>query len=147
MFFVKHVLFFIKLHVNLLVILVGYIISLGVGHYLIYLIIRKLIWPAYDRAIEKKREKYIYILPDKPEYNNLSWLLGICERTLYTTVVALGFQQFIIYWLIAKVGASWVYAKKEGHTTLDFNRFMVGNTLSVIFGGLGGLIIKHFFQL
>ncbi len=142
MLFVKLALcYWFVLYGKVIVIAVGYAISLGVGQCLIDFITNKWIEPASKRAFQKRfGENSLYTKEE-----NLSWLLGICERTLYTTVVALGFQEFIIYWLVAKVGASWVYAKNKGHTPLDFNRFMIGNALSIIFGGLGGLIIRYLF--
>ena len=141
MFFVKHVLYYwFILPANLLVILIGYVICSLVGHCLTKSISNKLKKLA-DEIAFKKDGKHIF----RVKYDNFSWLLGICERILYTTAIAFGFETFIIYWLVAKVGAAWVYAQNEEHTTLDYNRFMIGNALSIIFGGLGGLIIKYFF--
>lgn len=133
---------------------VGYGVSIGLG----FLVT----WFVAGRLYKKYNFKKAYVaLP--------SALLGICERVLYTSAWIIGFKEFIIFWLLAKVGAGWIYQRgpitvelrreaqqeqirqtrrtenleKQKEDAIRFNISMIGNAVSIIFGVLGALIIKH----
>lgn len=88
---------------------------------------------------------------------------------LHTSVWITGFKEFIILWVLAKVGAGWVYhyragsiavqlrrptqqptktenQKEEEQRAVRYNMFMIGNALSIIFGVLGALIILQWLE-
>lgn len=83
--------------------------------------------------------------------------MGILDRFLYTTVWITGFNLFIAMWLGVKVARGWkvpekdiqeVHGKPQGYevpapSIARYNIFLIGNALCVIFGVLGGVIIKH----
>jgi len=90
----------------------------------------------------------------------------MCERILYTSVWLTGYQEFIAFWILAKVGAGWVYQYRTGLTLVElrrgvqqprksenqeeekqkairYNVFMIGNALSIVLGVIGAIITVH----
>lgn len=109
--------------------MLGYVISVGLGHIIISRIMKKL---SKNHKIERGK------------YEPLPGKLGILERILYTSVLVAGFKEFIVFWLLAKVGAGWIWQirpRKIGDPGANYNIFLIGNLLSLLFGGLGALII------
>jgi hypothetical protein len=81
--------------------------------------------------------------------------VGICESLLYPIVMMIGKDSFIGVWLALKVAAQWIrWRGEDGRGPRDvrmenegrrrFNRFLIGNGLSVLLGGLTYLFIKSF---
>lgn len=110
---------------------IGYGVSLGVGY---------LITGFVSKELSKK-----YNIK-RTGYEGLPALLGLCERILYTSAWIAGFKEFIVWWLLAKVGAGWIWQiapKQIGPPGANYNVFLILNALSIVFGGLGALIILH----
>ncbi len=109
--------------------MLGYLISAGLGHIVTSRVMRKL---SKDCKI------------DRGNYEPLPGKLGILERILYTSVLVAGFKELIAFWLLAKVGAGWIWQIRgavKGDPGANYNVFLIGNVLSILFGGLGALII------
>lgn len=113
--------------------MVGYGVSVGVGYLVIKLVTEELVR-------KFGRPGYGYVLPA---------LVGIFERILYTSAWIVGFKEFIVWWLLAKVGAGWIWqtwrpdAQEKQDASARYNIFLIGNALSIMFGGLGALIISY----
>jgi hypothetical protein len=75
-----------------------------------------------------------------------SWLVGIVERTLYTTALAVGAWQFIGVWLAIKVAARWRDPDAQKGLPTD-NAWLIGTGISLLFGFIGALIIRWHLSL
>ena len=90
-------------------------------------------------------------------------LVGVAEGLLYPLVIMAGFAQFIGIWLAVKVAGQWVRwgtefpAPSPDHPRLivrqvieakrgrrRFNKFLVGNALRILLGGLTFLVLPAF---
>lgn len=98
------------------------------GALVLWLVIQKLAWP----YIAKHHK--INIGTSK----NLTELLGIIERGLYTTSIIMGVPAWIPAWLALKVAARW--QRWQGEERVTYNVFLIGNGLSVAFGVIGAWI-------
>lgn len=75
-----------------------------------------------------------------------STFVGLCESVMYPTALLVGKSEFIAFWLAIKVAAGWLRwtgidtnRSKQGGKLTDlnearrhFNRFLVGNALSIM---------------
>jgi len=137
--------------------LIGYGVSLGVGWYVTRRVTEKL-YEIESKACGTDLRQLSKLLPE---------FVGILERILYTSFIVAGHTEFIGFWLLVKVGAGWRWQlvpegspieqgterqekskkkpnrKKERERAARYNVFLIGNALSLIFGGLGALIILH----
>ncbi len=123
--------------------IVGYGVSVGVGAVVIWWIVEKLIRKKYclkRGEIESSKDC------GKP---SLVWLpisMGILDRILYTTAYIIGQEVFIGVWLAVKVARGWKVPEEpeaRASSVVRYNVFLIGNALCVIFGVLGGMIIKE----
>lgn len=127
--------------------LIGYLFSIMGGHIFISPLISKL-WKNIERD-KFVKEAGIQLFP------YLSMMLGIIERSLYTTSVLLGKPEFIGIWLALKV-AGGLKDFRDGLETKNnetkknkkisgrdlFNVFLIGNGFSIAYGLVGALLIE-----
>jgi len=137
--------------------LIGYGVSLGLGWSVARYVTRKL-YEIESKACESDLTQQSKLLPE---------FVGVLERILYTSFIAAGHPEFVGFWLLVKVGAGWRWQlvperipieqererqkksnrkpdrKSERERAARYNVFLIGNALSLIFGGLGALIIRH----
>ena len=112
--------------------LVGFLISVGVGHFITFNIIKCL------------REKY-----DFPKRSlGSAILLGILERFSFTVALLTHHENFIGFWLGIKMLSRWAPKGEvpESGLTPDqklhaINIFLIGNLLNIIFSLLGAWVI------
>ena len=112
-------------------IIAGYAVSVGVGHVAIKPLMEKHIWRRLNASYAHKLETYPV---------TFSGLVGIVERTLYTTSLAIGAWQFIGVWLAIKVAARWRNPKEQEGVPAD-NAWLIGTGISLLFGLIGAWII------
>ena len=77
--------------------------------------------------------------------------IGWLERFLYTATILAGFPEFIAIWLALKVAGQWerwkidvgASSERDSHRArATYATYLLGNGLSVIYGGLGSLVFK-----
>ena len=110
----------------------GFGFSLVVGHYIVKMNVDNL-WKKIQIGDTIIRNQW------HPAF------IGLIERVMYTSCVLLGWQNFIAVWLALKAVPQWrlwteVTENLQGRAI--FNIFLIGNSLSVIYGVAGGLIVK-----
>lgn len=71
-------------------------------------------------------------------------IVGLCEAVLYPSSFLMGKPEFIGVWLALKVAGQWKMWQDNQVGRRRFNRFLVGNALSVIVGVLVYKAIKSF---
>jgi len=137
--------------------LIGYGVSVGLGLLVTWSVTKKL-YEIESKACGTDLKQLSKLLPE---------LVGVLERILYTSFILAGYKEFIVFWLLVKVGAGWRWQltpeiipikqererqernKKEQNRKMEraraarYNIFLIGNALSIIFGALGALIIKY----
>jgi len=106
---------------------VGYGVSLLLGHITIYPIIKHL-WRVNQ--------------PSEKEAVTLSQAVGVIERFLYTTAILIGEPTLIAVWLVFKVAPQWGRWRQFDKGRRIYNIFLIGSGLSLIFGIIGGFLIK-----
>jgi len=91
----------------------------------------------------------LFDLTEEDEYKKINqWppiLVGFCESILYPVAFIIGKPEFIGIWLAIKVAGSWDKWKGEKRESRNqFQKFLIGNALSIIFGFLTYALIKIF---
>jgi len=123
-------------------IILGFVFSVVVGHFLLWLLIEKVLWPCAEKkqTLAEKRK------PIRQKVH-LSWLVGVVERLLYTSALIIGAWQWVGIWLALKVIARWQQSPQNdpeiqrAPTILDSsNIWLIGTGLSVLFGFVGAWI-------
>ncbi|MFH1230693.1 MAG: hypothetical protein V1709_04265 [Planctomycetota bacterium] len=78
-------------------------------------------------------------------------LIGVCEHILYPIALIKGIPEFIGVWLALKVAGQWKRWSPDDRdlTKADdgrrlFNKFLIGNALSIMFGFLIYIVLKIF---
>ena len=124
-------------------VIVGYAFSRLVGHWLISRLV-----PTLWRVLGWKRNteaEYLFFRPELPA------MVGVLERTLYTTSMLLKQPQFIGLWLALKVAGGWKgwsepVKTPDGKIVLNgrdlFSVFLIGSGFSIAYGITGALIIQ-----
>ena len=113
---------------NISVIIVGYLISLLGGRYIVGTIVRNL-WIKYmPPPIQQQRN------------DELVGIFGFVENFLYTTAILINVKEFIAVWLALKIVGQWTQTKTDTDRPLYY-LFMIGNGLSLILSVGVGLII------
>ncbi len=82
----------------------------------------------------------------KPDY--LVFWIGHIERCLYLGSLILGKEAFIGIWLAFKALGKWETSKHVENASKqrgDFQRFLIGNGLSILVAGIGDLLFKDGF--
>ncbi len=139
-----------------LVFVVGYGVSIGLGSLFTSWIVEKL-RKEYDYEREDKGEDQESKPKDKEKESKgkerrwktkrLPQFTGILDRILYTTALLMGFKEFIPVWLLVKVARGWHVPSQPEKAPVPrrnvarYNIFFIGNALCVIFGVTGALII------
>jgi hypothetical protein len=70
--------------------------------------------------------------------------VGFAEAILYPTALLSGQPEFIAVWLALKVAGQWNEWQRGYQGRARFNRFLVGNALSIMVSGLTYGAIKSF---
>jgi hypothetical protein len=111
----------------------GFAFSIGVGHLVLWWLIEKTLWP-YVRTHH----------PPDPDHHKsrLSWLVGVLERTVYTAAFLLPGSgiQLVAGFLALKVASRWHSSSGPRSTVDSDNIWIIGTTLSVLFGVAGAWI-------
>jgi hypothetical protein len=109
----------------------GYIISLYVGHKVTRWYVDRL-WKLTP-------------LKDRPEslqgLQALRTHLGVAERALCTTLVAMGKPQGIAVWLVFKAAMRFADKDKTDVHLVSSTVYMIGTIVSLAFGAVGGFLI------
>lgn len=112
--------------------LVGYAISLLVGHIALWLIVDKWMWTSLTRhhsgdvRFEHNR-------------NVFTWAVGIVERTLYTTSFLIGAWQLVGIWLALKATVRWRKGAESPGTGSD-NVWLIGSGVSLLIAFVGAWV-------
>jgi len=126
-----------------LAVFAGYVFSLAFGHVLISRLVRKL-WTGLGWKQSTEAE-YLFRLPVLPE------MVGILERTLYTTAMLLEQPGFIGFWLALKVAGGWKgwsepVRASDGKVVINgrdlFSVFLIGSGFSIAYAVTGALLIR-----
>jgi len=107
--------------------MIGYAISTSGGALVLWLLIDKMAWG----YLVKKG------IPGKSP-GSLTWLVGIVERLMYTTVFIVNQPAFVAVWLALKVASQWKRWEDKERPTYDV--FLIGNALSLIIAYLGAWV-------
>jgi hypothetical protein len=67
-------------------------------------------------------------------------ILGLLERTLFTTLIVIGEPAGIVAWLAIKVLTRWAGEENRWANISEANIYLIGNLLTVFFGAVGGLL-------
>ena len=118
---------------NAFQVIAGFAFSIGIGHIVLWWLIEKTLWP-YVRKHH----------PPDPDHHKsrLSWLVGMLERTVYTGAFLLPGSgiQLVAGFLALKVASRWHSSSGPRSSVDSDNIWMIGSTLSVLFGLLGAWI-------
>jgi hypothetical protein len=118
---------------NVLRLIAGFAFSVILGHFVLWLLIEKTLWP----YVHKRH-------PLAPEHakSRLSWLVGIVERSVYTAALLVPGSgiQLIAGFLALKVASRWHSSSGPRSTVDSDNIWMIGTCLSVMFGIAGAWI-------
>ena len=112
-------------------ILIGYSVSVILGGLLIewaMKVVRKRSEVLKTEKISAKRDMY------------LVRILGLFERTLYTTCIVVGEPAGIAAWLAIKVLTRWAGEENRWANISEANIYLIGNLLTLFFGAGGGLL-------
>lgn len=117
----------------------GYFYSVILGGILVWRILEK----QYEHIKKEKK------LNDEEDiaYKTYPRVVGFIERLMYTTSFLLGRFEFVAVWLGFKVASRWEAAKlekgdkKEINKYADYQTFLIGNALSLIYATTGWGII------
>ena len=115
-------------------ILAGFLFSVVVGHFVLWWLIERTLWP-YVRRNHGAPE------PDTHK-SRLSWLVGVLERAIYTSALLVPGSgiQLIAGFLAVKVAARWHGSSGPRATADSDNIWILGTWLSVLFGVAGAWI-------
>jgi len=104
--------------------IVGYGVSLGIGHLVI--------WPLLTAIFRK--------ISDTTQLSTARYAaaVGLAERAIYTTVVLSEGIEAVGGWLILKAILEFKSSKRSMES---YYAYLLGNALSLLFGLLGGLLI------
>ncbi|HEY4382637.1 MAG TPA: hypothetical protein VGN01_20000 [Acidobacteriaceae bacterium] len=111
----------------------GFAFSIVVGHFVLWWLIERTLWP-YVRRFH----------PPEPNHHKsqLSWLVGVLERAIYTGALMVPGSgiQLIAGFLAVKVAARWHGSSGPRATADSDNIWIIGTWLSVLFGAVGAWI-------
>ncbi len=85
-------------------------------------------------------QKVVATIPTEADYS--AELLGLVERTIYTTAWLMGKELFIAVWLGLKV-FSRQWQARDLEIRRIFNRWLIGTGASLAYGIAGAEFIKH----
>jgi hypothetical protein len=118
---------------NALRVIAGFAFSIVVGHFVLWSLIERTLWPYVRRHH-----------PPDPDHHKsrLSWLVGILERTIYTGAFLLPGTgiQLVAGFLALKVASRWHSSSGPRSTVDSDNIWIIGSCLSVLFGLAGAWI-------
>ncbi len=106
-------------------VILGFIVSMLVGHLFISMLLEKILWPRTNHGYKTV---------------GLTWLVGVIERFLFTGALIFGAPQCISIWLGLKVIARWQSHDKKKELSCSQDIWLIGSGLSVLFGFLGAWI-------
>ena len=114
-------------------VIAGFAFSVVVGHFVLWWLIEKTLWPYV-------RQKYVQ--NKEHEKSRLSWMVGVLERTIYTGALLLPGSgiQLIAGFLAVKVAARWHGSSGPRATVDSDNIWIIGTWLSLLFGVVGAWI-------
>jgi hypothetical protein len=119
---------------NALRMVAGFAFSIVVGHFVLWSLIEKTLWP-YVRKHH----------PPDPNHHKsrLSWMVGVLERGIYTGAFLLPGTgiQLIAGFLALKVASRWHSTSGPRSMVDSDNIWMIGSCLSVLFGLAGAWIV------
>jgi hypothetical protein len=119
---------------NVLRLIVGFAFSIVVGHFVLWSLIEKTLWPYVRR----------HHPPDPNHHKSrLSWMVGVLERGIYTGAFLLPGTgiQLVAGFLALKVASRWHSSSGPRSTVDSDNIWMIGSCLSVLFGLAGAWIV------
>lgn len=114
---------------------IGYAFSVFLGNFFIGRVVDQL-WKSVGWTGDTRHNK-TNIRPG-------AWIppiTGFVERVLFTASLQIGKPEFIGIWLAVKVASQWKRWSEEEHRS-RFQIFLIGNGLSVLYGGVGFKIIE-----
>ena len=119
-------------------ILMGWVISVVMGFFVNYLVLDVWLWPR-QRRYSKMATPDIQDGP--PNDRIIVAVLGVCDRITFTLSIIMGRPEWIAFWLTLKTAVkmpSWMEDKFR-----DFNVFLIGNAISIIFAVAGAKLITE----
>jgi hypothetical protein len=115
-------------------IILGYATSLLIGHIVVSRLLNRL-WRLAPPKEEEGEVSY------RPHPTILLWG-GIVERLIYTSSIALAWPTGIVAWFVLKAAIKWKMSVPTTHDVSGCSIYMVGSGISLMFGVIGGLIVK-----
>jgi len=122
---------------NVFCFIVGYCISLILGHFVTSRVTRRL-WNVAEEEVRQLQNQEQY-LPIRTSPTIALWH-GTAERFLYTSTIILGRPEGIAIWLAFKAVMRWKIYENDPRHIPGSAIYVVGTIVSLIFGVLGGLI-------
>ena len=119
--------------IGVLLWIIGFWISLIVGHYVCNYIVDKELWPSFIKDYPDEKVNY-------PKGRDIVRWLGRCELLMFTIAFIINWPQWIAVWIGVKTSVHWAGWKND--TGRTFNIFLIGNAINIIFSFLGAMIIK-----
>jgi hypothetical protein len=116
---------------NVLVIIIGYVVSIFGGR----LIVGPIVTNLWKKHIPESYKRY----PDLVMY------VSFLESFIYTSATLLGVKEFVAVWLGLKLAGQWLSSKSELDRPL-YHLFLIGNGLSLTISVGIGLIMKVLLQ-
>ncbi|MFC1538737.1 hypothetical protein ACFL6H_04875 [Candidatus Latescibacterota bacterium] len=124
---------------------IGYAFSILGGRFLVGTIVDSIQQKILDAEKEKEKKndnKQINVEReiDKEYYGNLKHIYGPIEQIIYTSAFLLDFKETVGFILLFKVASRW--AIKDRTSVGDYYSFVIGSTLSLLYGLVGAMIIQ-----
>lgn len=118
---------------NVMRVVAGFTFSVLVGHFILWTLIEKTLWPYVNRNHPPSADHH---------KSRLSWLVGVLERAIYTGALMVPGSgiQLIAGFLALKVASRWHSTSGPRSTVDSDNIWIIGTTLSVLFGAAGAWI-------
>jgi hypothetical protein len=123
--------------IEIIFLLISYLVSILAG----YLYIKKISDTSYKITLKEDYEKW-----ELGQHRWTSQLVGILERIIITTSIIFGVGEVLVLWYAVKITSIfniWNDEKKKGkygRSRATFYIYLLGTSLSLIYGGLGAQI-------
>jgi len=112
---------------NFSVVLIGYVIMLVAGHFIVESVVSRL-WKRY--------------LPSTERHVPLPAIVGTLDRCLFATSYLLGVKEFIAVWLAIKLAGQWSPTKTDVDRPLYYI-FIIGHALSLTISVGTAIVIQN----
>lgn len=133
----------------------GYLISVVIGGFVTWEVNQGL---RKKYPLERQECKPTKTIPKPWPIAYLPLFTGVLDRLIYTSVWLTPYKEFIGIWLLVKVARGWRVPMEDTEkdkkslgvvpacSIARYNIFLITNALCIIFGVLGGMLIRSFWS-